>query len=123
MENCPTCNQTISHNGMIEKKTISVGALTLDVDTQIASVFGRVAKLSAQEMKLLALLMVHKSQILTREIILKHLWSVNERFETRIVDVYIGYLRTKLGSQTINSVRGVGYTLNLKILEGKENNG
>lgn len=71
--------------------------------------------LTAQEYKLLTYLMTNKNQLLSREMILSRIWDHSEDVETRVVDVYIGYLRRKIDfpfrKKLIHSVRGFGYIL------------
>jgi DNA-binding response OmpR family regulator len=53
--------------------------------------------------------------VLSREAILDHIWLYSPEIESRVVDVYIGYLRKKVDSEyekkLIKSVRGFGYTI------------
>ena len=71
--------------------------------------------LTPQEFKLLQYLVVNKGRVLTREMILSRLWGSASDVESRVVDVYIGYLRKKIDSdfdiKLIRSVRGFGYML------------
>lgn len=71
--------------------------------------------LTPQEFKLLQYLMINTGQVLTREMILNAIWPNSPDVETRVVDVYIGYLRKKIDSESetplIHSVRGFGYKI------------
>lgn len=71
--------------------------------------------LTPQEFKLLHYLMVNKGNVLTRDMILNRIWPNSPDVETRVVDVYVGYLRKKIDSEfekkLIHSVRGFGYTV------------
>jgi DNA-binding response OmpR family regulator len=71
--------------------------------------------LSPQEFKILSYLMANKGRVLTRELILNRLWRNNLEVESRVVDVYIGYLRKKIDTgfekKLIHSVRGFGYKI------------
>lgn len=71
--------------------------------------------LSPQEFKILSYLMANKGRVLTREMILSRLWQTNPDIETRVVDVYIGYLRKKVDTdkqkKLIHSIRGFGYKI------------
>jgi DNA-binding response OmpR family regulator len=53
----------------------------------------------------------HPGQVLSREQLLSHVWGYDFDPESNIVDVYVGYLRRKLGKNRITSVRGMGYRL------------
>lgn len=72
-------------------------------------------QLTPQEFKLLQYLMSNKGRILTREMILNRVWLYSPDIETRVVDVYMGYLRKKIDIQfdkkLIHSVRGFGYMI------------
>lgn len=71
--------------------------------------------LSPHEFKLLQYLMMNKGTVLTREMILNRIWQYSYDVDSRVVDVYIGYLRKKIDAgfekKLINSVRGFGYVI------------
>lgn len=71
--------------------------------------------LTPQEFRLLEYLMKNKGIVLTRETILNRIWQYSPDIESRVVDVYIGYLRKKIDSgskkKLINSLRGFGYSI------------
>ncbi len=89
----------------------------LELDTKNLEVTrgGKLLSLTPQELKLLQYMMQNKGRILTRDMILNRLWLSSVDIETRIVDVYIGYLRKKIDTgfekKLIHSVRGFGYML------------
>lgn len=66
-------------------------------------------EISTTEFTLLETLIEHKGQVMTRQQLLDHVWGYNYDPGSNIVDVYIGYLRKKLGKDLIDTVRGVGY--------------
>jgi two-component system OmpR family response regulator len=76
---------------------------------------GELISLTPQEFKLLQYLMNNKGQILTREMILNRIWMYSPDIETRVVDVYMGYLRKKIDrgqkKKLLHSVRGFGYMI------------
>lgn len=76
---------------------------------------GKSIKLTPQEFRLLEYLMVNKGRVLSRDAILNHLWIGSPDVETRVVDVYMGYLRKKIDAgykkKLIKSVRGFGYMI------------
>ena len=75
---------------------------------------GSLVELSAREFDLLRLLMMHPNQVLERERILDQVWGYNFFGDANNVEVYIRYLRQKLGDekhQLIQTVRGVGYRI------------
>jgi two-component system, OmpR family, response regulator QseB len=53
----------------------------------------------------------HPGQVLSREQILSNVWGYDYDPGSNVVDVYIGYLRKKLGQDLIETVRGMGYRL------------
>ena len=71
--------------------------------------------LSPHEFKLLEYLLSNKGRVVTREMILNRVWSYSYDVNTRVVDVYMGYLRKKIDSESekklIHSVRGFGYMI------------
>jgi DNA-binding response OmpR family regulator len=76
---------------------------------------GRAITLSSTEFELLALLLRHRGRVVSREQILSSVWGYQHDPQTNVVDVYIGYLRRKLGRPgdpaPIFTVRRVGYRL------------
>ncbi|HUW24650.1 MAG TPA: response regulator transcription factor [Patescibacteria group bacterium] len=76
---------------------------------------GKLIKLTPQEFRLLHYLMINKDRILTRDMILSRLWDSSPDIETRVVDVYVGYLRKKIDlnfkKKLLHSIRGFGYMI------------
>lgn len=72
-------------------------------------------QLTPQEFKLLEYLMANKGRILTRDMILRKIWQYSTDIETRVVDVYMGYLRKKIdktfSKKLLHSIRGFGYVI------------
>ena len=98
-------------------EALEVGDLTLDLLTREARIGGRYVTLSAREFALLAFLMRHPGQVLSRQQILNGVWGYTFDPRSNLVDVYIGYLRRKLGdceSSPIETLRGMGYRLAAK---------
>jgi two-component system, OmpR family, response regulator len=94
--------------------SIDVGPVSLDLLAREAEVDGVRVALSAREFALLAYLMRHPGQVLSRQQILDGVWGYSFDPRSNLVDVYIGYLRRKLaagGSSPIETVRGMGYRL------------
>jgi len=75
----------------------------------------KMISLTPQEFKLLEYLMSNRNIVLTREMILNRIWLYSPDIESRVVDVYVGYLRKKIDTgfkkKLIHSVRGFGYTI------------
>jgi DNA-binding response OmpR family regulator len=85
------------------------GGITLDLRTRRASVDGEDVELTAREFTLLETLLRHPGQVLSREQLLSHVWGYDYDPGSNVVDVYVGYLRRKLGNDRIGTVRGMGY--------------
>ena len=94
---------------------LKIADLELDTKTLEVKRDGKLLQLTPQELKLLQYLMQNKGRILTRDMILNRLWLSSIDIETRIVDVYVGYLRKKIDTgfkkKLIHSVRGFGYMI------------
>lgn len=88
---------------------LEYGRLRLDLRTRKANVDGVDVDLSAREFALAETLMQHPGQVLSREQLLSRVWGYDFDPGSNVVDVYVGYLRKKLGSETIETVRGMGY--------------
>lgn len=96
-----------------ENQTLRVGAILLDEVTHRVSSAGQEAQLTHMEFALLAFLMRHAGQAMTRERLLDEVWGLSFAGDTRTVDVHIRTLRQKLGEPgaQIVTVRGTGYRL------------
>lgn len=94
---------------------LKVGDLVLDTQKIEVTRAGEQITLTPQEFKLLEYLMRNVGVVLTREMILNRIWLYSPDIESRVVDVYIGYLRKKIDSghktKLIHSIRGFGYTV------------
>lgn len=95
--------------------TVRAEDIEVDLLTRKANRGGRAVTLSTTEFELLAYLMRHHGQVLSREQILAAVWGYEHDPTTNVVDVYVGYLRRKLGTPDdpapISTVRAVGYRL------------
>jgi len=87
------------------------GAIRVDVPQREVTVDGRMVNLSAREFSLLQAFIGHPRQVLSRQELLSMVWGMNFDPGTNLVDVYVGYLRRKLGEPVIETVRGAGYCL------------
>lgn len=87
------------------------GALSLDLRTRQATVEGTTVDLSAREFVLAETFLRHPGQVLSREQLLSRVWGYDFDPGSNVVDVYVRYLRRKLGAETITTVRGMGYRL------------
>ena len=94
-----------------EDRLLQSGQIRLDLYTRQVSVGDRSIQLSAKEFQLLETLMRHPGQVLSREQLLDQVWGYDYDPGSNIVDVYVGYLRKKLGTNHIETLRGMGYRL------------
>jgi DNA-binding response OmpR family regulator len=93
---------------------LEVGGIKLDFRTRRVERAGAEVRLTAREFELLAYLMRHPNQVLSRGQILNAVWGFDHEPGTNVIDVYVGYLRRKLranGTVPIETVRSVGYRL------------
>jgi DNA-binding response OmpR family regulator len=93
------------------EKFLQVGNISLNLHTHQVAIDDRLIELAAREFTLLETLMKRPDLVISREQLLKEVWGYDYDPGTNVVDVYIGYLRKKLGSVSIETVRGVGYRL------------
>ncbi len=91
--------------------TIEVGPLVLDVERRTLRTERETSELSAREFKLAMVFFEHPGQVLSREQLLSRVWGYDFDPGSNVVDVYVGYLRRKLGREYLETVRGVGYRL------------
>ncbi|HYL52716.1 MAG TPA: response regulator transcription factor [Acidimicrobiia bacterium] len=91
--------------------TLQHGDVVLDVATRRVERDGRAVELTAREFLLAETLLRHPGQVLSRQQLLSRVWGYDFDGGSNIVDVYVGYLRRKLGAGLIDTVRGVGYRL------------
>jgi DNA-binding response OmpR family regulator len=87
------------------------GDLNLDLRTRRAFVGGTTVELTAREFLLAEVFCRHPDQVLSREQLLSQVWGFDFDPGSNVVDVYIRYLRRKLGADRIQTVRGMGYRL------------
>lgn len=94
-----------------EPTVLRSGDLALDLRTRRAAVQDRTVELSAREFALTEMFLRHAGQVLSREQLLSHVWGYDFDPGSNVVDVYVRYLRRKLGRDRIETVRGAGYRL------------
>jgi DNA-binding response OmpR family regulator len=94
-----------------EPTVLEAGDAVLDLRTRQAIVAGKTVDLSAREFALAEVFFRHPGQVLGREQLLSQVWGYDYDPSSNIIDVYVGYLRRKLGRDRIESVRGLGYRL------------
>ena len=87
------------------------GPIELDPASHEVRLDGELLELSPKEFSLLEYLMTRAGDAVSRSEILDHVWDFGYDGTSNVVDVYIGYLRSKLGNDRIETIRGVGYRL------------
>ena len=90
---------------------LTAGSLRLDRRTRHVSGPHGDVELSAREFALAEIFLLNPGQVLTREQLLDLVWGYDFDPGSNVVDVYVGYLRRKVGGTAISTVRGVGYRL------------
>jgi DNA-binding response OmpR family regulator len=101
----------LREEGAAAETELTVGDLTLDLRMRQVRVGGSSVELSAREFALAELFFRHPGQVLSREQILSHVWGYDFDPGSNVVDVYVGYLRKKIGSKRISAIRRMGYRL------------
>ena len=92
-----------------ENRCLHYRDLTLDLDGMEAVLAGRSLDLTTREFELLQTLISSPGRVFTREVLLAKLWGYDFFGDERVVDSHIKNLRRKLGTEYIETVRGVGY--------------
>jgi DNA-binding response OmpR family regulator len=92
-------------------EVLRVGDLELDMRTRRITAGGIAVDLSAREFALAEELLAHPGQVLSREQLLSRVWGLDFDPGSNVVDVYVRYLRGKIGVERIETVRGMGYRL------------
>ena len=100
-----------SRSRAAERNVLRAGGVTLDVSSRRATRGDRTADLTAREFGLLEALLRHPDQILSRRQLLSQAWGDSFDSDSNVVDVGINSLRSKLGADLVETVRGSGYRL------------
>jgi two-component system OmpR family response regulator len=87
------------------------GPLTLDTRNSRATVDGQAVVLTSHEYRVLAYLMHHRDQVVSRSALVEHIYAQDFDRDSNTVEVFIGRLRKKLPAGLIETVRGLGYRL------------
>jgi DNA-binding response OmpR family regulator len=94
-----------------EPTVLRAGDRALDLRTRRLLREGRSVELTAREFALAEMFFRHPGQVLSREQLLSNVWGYDYDPGSNVVDVYVGYLRKKIGDDRIVTVRGMGYQL------------
>jgi len=97
--------------GTTDSSVLTHGALSLDLRTRRARTGSREVDLSAREFALAEAFLRNPGQVLSREQLLSRVWGYDFDPGSNVVDVYVRYLRRKLGAEHLETVRGMGYRL------------
>lgn len=100
-----------SEERSVETTVLQAGQVQLDLRSRRATTDDRTVELTAREFSLLETFMRHPGQVLSRAQLLSHVWGYDFDPGSNVVDVYVRYLRRKLGEDVIETVRGMGYRI------------
>ena len=108
--------QRRSAAGLSMDPVLRVGDLELDQLSRTASRAGKLIELQPREYRLLEYLMRHTGQVVTRTMLLEHVWDYHFDPQTNVIDVHISRLRSKIDKgydkALLHTVRGAGYMIN-----------
>ena len=109
-------NELLARLRVIERRldtlhtaAITIGTVTLDINSNQVTVDGAVLDLSRREFMLLKSLMEHAGRVQTRDVLESRLYGWGEEVASNALEVHVHHLRRKLGPDFIRTVRGVGY--------------
>jgi two-component system OmpR family response regulator len=105
--------RTLMRRGPAEEPAavLEIGDLVVDTVTRVVTGGGREVELTAREFSVLEFLARRPGRVVSRAELLDHVWDENYDGSPNIIDVYVGYLRKKLGRGLIRTVRGSGFVL------------
>jgi len=90
---------------------LTAGEVSLDPASREVRVGDRLVALTPREFVLLEYLIRNAGRAVSKEELIDHVWDSADGVAVNAVEVYIGYLRRKLGTETLMTVRGAGYRL------------
>lgn len=90
---------------------LTAGPVRLDARTGRVTLNGEPIRLTAQEYKLLSYLMHHKGKVVSRTELIEHIYDQDFDRDSNTIEVFITRIRKKLGADLINTIRGLGYSL------------
>jgi len=104
--------RALVRRGAVERPAVlTVDDLRFDPASRQVSVAGEPVVMTHRELSLLEYLMRRPGQVVSKIDLLDHVWDAAEGTETNVVEVYVGYLRRKIGRDRVETVRGAGYRL------------
>jgi DNA-binding response OmpR family regulator len=90
---------------------LEAGAIRLDPAGREVTLAGEPVPLTPREFTVLEYLLRNPSRVVSKTELLDHVWDAAEETDPNAVEVYVGYLRRKLGRDAVRTVRGAGYRL------------
>jgi DNA-binding response OmpR family regulator len=104
--------RALLRRGVRARPTVLVsGELSLDPATHDVRLAGELVPLTPREFLLLEYLMRSPERVVSKVELLDHVWDAAADTAPNAVEVYVGYLRRKIGAERLVTVRGVGYML------------
>ena len=91
--------------------TIDIGDLSVDNRSARAFVDGMAVKLTSHEFRLLSYMATHRGRVISRTELVEHIYDQDFDRDSNTIEVFIGRLRRKIGTDRIETVRGLGYRL------------
>lgn len=112
-----TAHQGANQND--DQRILSLASLVVDLEHHLVTVHDQQLHLTPKEFELLVYFMENKTQVLSRQQLLQHVWDVDYGLESRMVDIQVSHLRDKLREYApeqnwIKTVRGFGYQFGLE---------
>ncbi len=104
----------IRRSAGIASATLSCGPVLLDTRSSRVSVNGTAVKLTAQEFKLLSYLMHHGGKVISRTELTEHIYDQDFDRDSNTIEVFVNRVRKKLDVPIIQTVRGLGYRLEMQ---------
>lgn len=98
-----------------EETVLRAGSLTLDLRTRRATSGERTVDLTSREFNRLETFLRHPDQVFSREQLLSNVWGYDFDPGSNVVEVYVRYLRRKLGRHAIETVRNMGYRVSTEV--------
>lgn len=97
------------HSKQELEQYLVAGSVSLDLVSRVVTRGSQRHELTSREFTMLDFLMRHQGQVVSREQLLSRVWGLGHDPASNVVDVYVRYLRQKLGDDVIQTLRGAGY--------------
>lgn len=104
--------RALARRGSVPRpRLLSHGALSLDPESGDCTVAGDAVVLQPRERALLEVMLRNRDRVLSKDRLLNAVWGLESEADTNVVEVYVFYLRRKIGACRIETVRSLGYRL------------